>query len=165
MPDRDDDEWEDINEKDQTTPKGNESDDEDGSEYSDWEGITDCVSSPSILKRREFTELEKIWTLEEVEEAKANYVYPEKAAAVLKASLQKAMQAARRAAIFGFPEPSIYRDEDDPFGEDESDEDDKDYNASNDDSQDGDYESAKPKKKTKKPVAKSKQNGKGKRKN
>lgn len=164
MPNRDDDEWEDIDEKEVTTPKGNGSEGDDGSEYSDWEGITDTVSSPSILKRREFTELEKTWTLEEVEEAKAYYVYPEKSAAVLKASLQKAMQAARRAAIFGFPEPSIYRDEEDPLEEEESDEDDKDYNASNDDSQDGDYESAKPKKKGKKPSAKSKQNGKGKRK-
>lgn len=96
-------------------------------DYSDWEGpgLTSTVSTPtsSILKLREYPEEGTSLTAQEIVEAKSHYVFPEKSAAVLKASLQKAMLAARRAAIFGFPEPSPYRDEDDPL----DDEDDEDY--------------------------------------
>lgn len=88
-------------------------------------------------------------TSQEIEDAKSHYVFPEKASAVLKASLQKAQLAARRAAIFGFPEPSIYRDDDDPLGEDDS-EDDGDFTPGDDDERDSDYKVKKPKGKKKK---------------
>lgn len=84
-----------------------------------------ATPSPSILKIRDLAE--STLSTQELEDAKSHYVFPEKAAAVLKASLQKAQLAARRAAMFGFPEPSIYRDDDDPLGEDESAGEDEDF--------------------------------------
>lgn len=114
-------------------------DEESSTEYSDWEGPADTTDS-SILKRREFTDMLPTWTAEEVKEAEAHYVYLEKAEAVLKASLQKASLAARRAAIFGFPEPSPYRDENEDEDDDDDDQDFRIIIGDDDDYQnDGDY--------------------------
>lgn len=123
---------------DENTPKktkkqtSNE-DEEESSDYSDWEGPEEGAeangdNSPSgILKRKQYFQAEDIdeedttVVIEEMEEANANFVFPEKSVAVLKESLKKASFAARQAAIYGFPEPSIYRDDNDEDEEDESD--------------------------------------------
>lgn len=96
----------------------------DESEYSDWDGLgeeeEDGESTPSgILKKKQFFEAEDdeeedaTVVIESMEEANANFVFPEKSVAVLKESLHKASFAAKQASIYGYPAPSVYRDEDD----------------------------------------------------
>lgn len=94
---------------------------EDNSDYSDWEGpegeAEDSIPQ-GILKRKQYFEAEDddeedaTVVIETMEEANANFVLPEKSAKVLQQSLKKASFAAQQAALYGFPEPSIYRDED-----------------------------------------------------
>ena len=112
-----------------------EDQDSDSSEYSEWEGIettttvttTTVTTTTSILKKREL-DTSKL-TPKEIKAAKAHYVFPERADNVLKESLMRASLNAEHAAINGFPEPSIYRDDDDPLGlfDDNDDDDDEDY--------------------------------------
>lgn len=118
----------------------------DEDDFSDWEGIAEKRgTSPEnsqvtgILKKREFYEgddsedEEAMVVIEEMNDdvvdgelssANGNYVYPEMSKQVLQASIQKAKVAALQASIYGFPEPSIYRDEDDPLGLNDEDSDD-----------------------------------------
>ena len=134
---------------------------EDSTDYSDWEGpeqVSMPIPSSSILKQRDHIESDPKLTQQEIEAAKSHYVYPEQSAAVLKASLQKAMLAARRAAIYGFPEPSIYRDDGDSLEEEE----DEEFSDAQD-ADDVDYGSTKKKKNnSKKAKNKKKQNTKDK---
>lgn len=101
---------------------------EDDSDFSDWEGPegeTEDSKPQGILKRKQFFEAEDdeeedaTVVIETMEDADSNFVFPEKSAKVLQQSLKKATFAAQQAALYGFPEPSIYRDED---GEDEDEE-------------------------------------------
>lgn len=112
----------------------------DDSDYSDWEGIGEKSEEKSvsgILKKRQIYEGDDsddesaTVVIEEMTEDNTistkpgdNYVYPEMSKQVLQASIQKAKAAALQASIYGFPEPSIYRDEDDPLGLNDEDSDD-----------------------------------------
>lgn len=103
--------------------------DEEESDYSDWEGLADKDqqsdgqeeqdNSPAgILKRKQYFEAQDdeeedvTVDIESMEVANDQFTYPGKSVVVLKQSLEKATFAASQAALYGFPEPSIYRDED-----------------------------------------------------
>lgn len=118
-------------------------------EYSDWEGIKESdegssESKSGILKKKQIFEAEDsddeetTVVVEQIDPeaipttGRANNVFPEMSKQVLQASLQKAKQAALMAWMYGFPEPSVYRDENDPLG----------LSDSEDDSESGSKESA-----------------------
>lgn len=127
--------------KKQSTPSGQVAEAAEDSDYSDWEGLVEGeeTSSPgSILKRKQYFEAEDddeeetTVVIEEMEEANAHFVFPEKSVAVLKESLKKASFAAKQAMIYGFPSPSIYRDDNEPADIDEDEEDEVDDKKKND---------------------------------
>lgn len=110
-------------------------DSDSSTEYSEWEGLETTkvttrtlTTTSSILKKRDI-DTNKL-TAKEVKAAKAHYVFLERTDEVLKESLMRASLNAEHAMINGFPEPSIYRDDDDPLGlfDDDDDEEDEDYN-------------------------------------
>lgn len=69
------------------------------------------------------------YTTTEVKLAQKHYVFLERTETVLKESLAKARVIAQHAAVVGFPEPSVYRDDNDPLGifDEEDDSEDEDY--------------------------------------
>lgn len=100
------------------------------SDYSDWEGIENGKSitpteKAGILKRKYYegdTSNEGSATVVIEQLSQPDEISPhenvssEISKAVLSASIQKAKVAALQAYMYGFPEPSVYRDETDPLG-------------------------------------------------